>query len=157
MRGELRVLRVAPGSPREAALFRRFQRIEPVLFDRDFEEAVVYRLACAGVVLGLAVVEPGLDLQAALDAPSCGYSVDLLEALVILPGWRRRGLGRLSVQRLLELHPRLVCVAAEDTEGFWRTLVPSMTVHPLDEEGCRFVSAEVAAHIAACGLCRSAA
>lgn len=157
MQGEVRVLRVAPGSVQEAALFRRFQRIEPLLFDRDFEVAVVYRLACGGAVLGLAVVELGLDLQAALDVPSCGYCVDLLEAVAVLPGWRRRGLGRLFVQRLLELHPRLACVAAEDTEGFWRALAPSMAVHPLDEEGCRFVSAGVAAHIAACGLCRLAA
>lgn len=150
VRDEVRVLSVAPGSVQKAALLRRFQRVEPLLFDRDLEGAAIYRLVRGGAVLGLAAVEPGLDLQAALDVPSCGYSVDLLGAVVVLPGWRRRGLGRLFAQRLLELHPRLVCVAAVGTEGFWRALVPSMVVHPLDGEGCRFVSAEVAGHIGAC-------
>lgn len=157
VRDEVRVLSVAPGSVQKAALLRRFQRVEPLLFDRDLEGAAIYRLVRGGAVLGLAAVEPGLDLQAALDVPSCGYSVDLLGAVVVLPGWRRRGLGRLFAQRLLELHPRLVCVAAVGTEGFWRALVPSMVVHPLDGEGCRFVSAEVAGHIGACCFCRRAA
>jgi len=153
-----RVLPVAPGSPLGAVILRRFLSLEPLLFDCCFDEGVVvYRLLSSGSDLGLAVVEPGLELGPALDVVSCGCRVDLLRAIAVLPACRRRGWGRLFVQRLLRLHPRLVCLAAEGTEGFWRALAPSMVVHPGDGEGRRFVSAEVAAHIRACGFCWSGA
>lgn len=151
--GRVRVLPVARGSAQEAALLRRFGRVEPLLFDRDFAGAAVYRLVCGGAVLGLAVVEPRVELGPALDVVSCqcGLKVDLLEAVVILPRWRRHGLGRLFVARLFELHPWLVCVASENTDGFWRSLAPVMVPHP--REACCFISSLVAAHVAVCGLC----
>ncbi|MEW5935835.1 MAG: hypothetical protein AB1816_19815 [Bacillota bacterium] len=149
-----RVLPVAPGSPLGAVILRRFLSLEPFLFDCCSDEGmVVYRLLSSGSDLALAVVEPGLELGLALGVLSCGYGVDLLRAIAVLPACRRHGWGRLFVQRLLRLHPRLVCVAAEGTEGFWRALAPFMVAHPGDGEGCRFVSAEVAAHVRACGLC----
>ena len=147
-------VRVRPlflSQPLGVAVLREFMSMEPLLFDCS-ERALGYGLH-TGSYIGLAVIEPALDLGAALGVSSCGCRVDLLQAVAILPGCRGHGWGRLFVQHLLRLHPRLVCVAAEGTEGFWRALAPSMVVYPGDREGRRFVSAEVAAHIRACGLC----
>ncbi|MEW6048298.1 MAG: hypothetical protein AB1609_17785 [Bacillota bacterium] len=69
----------------------------------------------------------------------------------LLPQHRRRGFGRKFLHLLLDFHPRLLCVASEDSRLFWGSLAPAMVPHPL-REGC-FVSEEVAFHLRACRLC----
>lgn len=150
--GGVRIEPVSVASGEGVVLLGRFRRVEPLLFDCGFEDAAVYRLARADAVLGLAAVRPSLTLQEALDVPSCrGHRVDLLEAIALLPQHRRRGFGRKFLHLLLDFHPRLVCVASEDSRLFWESLAPAMVPHPL-REGC-FVSEEVAFHLRACRPC----